>query len=121
LPFVWNIIFVINGIHRAFGNARFAIDALIGVDVQHRFAFIKTFHGTDDNAVGVTASIAWFGHHMSHLFLLKSDWGFASCGQYVGVESKSLQPGPDDSRQLYLYRQFPWLSKARIQQAKPTQ
>ena len=42
-------------LNRTFGDARVAIDAGVGVDVQTIRQFMKRFDGTDSGAVGVLA------------------------------------------------------------------
>jgi hypothetical protein len=59
-----------NRFDRAFRNARFAVNALIGMDVQHRVAFVKALDGTNHDAIGVSAAIARLGNYMCHKFVL---------------------------------------------------
>jgi hypothetical protein len=54
--------------NRTLRNAGFAIDALIWMDVKHRFAFVETLHGTNDNTICVTAAVTWFSYNVCHLF-----------------------------------------------------
>jgi hypothetical protein len=49
-----------------FGHAGFAVNAFVGIDVKHRFPFVKAFDWAHDNTVGVTAPVASLGYHMSH-------------------------------------------------------
>jgi hypothetical protein len=65
-PFFGHFIFVENRFDRAFRHASFAIDALIGVDVEHRVAFVKALDWANDNAIGVAATITRLGDNMSH-------------------------------------------------------
>jgi hypothetical protein len=50
----------------AFGDASFAVDALIRVDVEHVCAFVKAFDGADHYAIGVSAAYARLSHNVSH-------------------------------------------------------
>jgi hypothetical protein len=65
-PFFRNFVLVEDRFDRAFWNARFAINALIGVDVKHLLAFVETLYWADDDAISVTASVTWLGNYMSH-------------------------------------------------------
>jgi hypothetical protein len=67
LHVVWHVIFMKNGFHGAFGDTSLAIDALVGVDVQHRFPFVKALDWAHDDAVRVSAPIAGLGNDMSHI------------------------------------------------------
>ena len=55
-----------DGLNRAFGDACFAVDAFIRVDVKNLVTFVETLDGTNDDAVGVLASKARLGNYMSH-------------------------------------------------------
>lgn len=66
LPFIWNIVFVVNRLDGAFWNTGLAINALIGMDVHHGFPFVETLHGADHDAVGVFAFVARFANDMRH-------------------------------------------------------
>lgn len=52
--------------HWALGNACFTVDALLRVNVEHFFALVKTFHGANNYAVGITATHTWLGDDVSH-------------------------------------------------------
>ena len=69
-PLVRNVILVEYRFDWAFGDASFAVDALIRVDVEHLFPFVKAFHGTYDHAICITASNTWLRHNVCHLFSL---------------------------------------------------
>jgi hypothetical protein len=58
---------------RTLGDTRFTIDALIGVNIKHRLAFVETLYGADDNAICVTASVTCFTNNVCHFVLLSSD------------------------------------------------
>jgi hypothetical protein len=75
LPFIGHIVFMVNRVDWAFRDASFAINALIGMNVQHRFAFVEALNRTYDHAVSVAAPVAGLGYNMSHLFLLDWDSG----------------------------------------------
>src|SRR3954468_1808712 len=51
---------------RAFGLAHAAVDALVGVDHQHVFAFVEAVDGTHFHAVHVLALDAVFGNDVGH-------------------------------------------------------
>ena len=51
----------------ALGHARFAVDAVVRVDVQHHFVLVETFDRTDDAAIGVFTIVAVRRHNMSHV------------------------------------------------------
>jgi hypothetical protein len=55
-----------NGLDRAFRNARFAVDAFIGMDVNHLLALVETLHGANYDAIGVLTTEAGLGNHMCH-------------------------------------------------------
>lgn len=50
----------------ALGDTGFAVDALFGVNEEHRFAFFETFDGANNNTIGVFAVEAGFRHNVSH-------------------------------------------------------
>src|SRR5260370_31301829 len=56
----------VNGLHRALWHTGFTIDAVDGIDVEHRIILVKTLHGTDDNAIGVLAIVARLANGVSH-------------------------------------------------------
>jgi hypothetical protein len=66
LPFFRHVVFVEDGFDRALGHARFAIDALIGVDVENLLPFVEALHGANDHAIGVLASKARFANDVRH-------------------------------------------------------
>jgi len=51
---------------RALRDARFAIDAFFGVNVEDLIPFIETLDRADDDAVGVFATEARFGNDVGH-------------------------------------------------------
>lgn len=55
-PLRRQIVLVEDCLDGAFGNAGFAVNALFRMDVQHLLAFVETFHGANDNAIGVLAA-----------------------------------------------------------------
>jgi hypothetical protein len=66
LPFFRHVVFVEDGFDGTLGHARFAIDALIGVDVENFLAFVEAFNGANDHAIGVLASKARFANDVRH-------------------------------------------------------
>ena len=65
-PFGGDVRLAEDGRHGAFRHAGFAIDAFIRVDVKHLIAFIKTFHRTNNYAIGVFAAKAGLSNNVSH-------------------------------------------------------
>jgi hypothetical protein len=56
-----------DGFHRTFGDASLAVDAFIGVDVEHQFPFVEAFDGTDHDAIRILASGTRFANNVSHV------------------------------------------------------
>src|SRR5512137_3105369 len=57
-----------DGRDRTLGLARPAIDALVGVDVEHVLALVDAVHGTDIHAGPVLDADAGFGDYVGHAF-----------------------------------------------------
>jgi hypothetical protein len=55
-----------NGLHRAFANTGFAINALFGMNVNHVGILIKAVAGTDGQATFIFATLAWFCNDHRH-------------------------------------------------------
>jgi hypothetical protein len=55
-----------DGVHRAFGDADRAVDALVGVDDEEVRAFAEAVDGADIDAVGVLAADARFEDDVGH-------------------------------------------------------
>ena len=66
VPRFRDAVFLENGLSWAFGNAGTTFDALIGVNEQHRFPFVKAVAGADDDALGVFAAKAGFRDNHCH-------------------------------------------------------
>src|SRR5689334_18437898 len=62
-PGLGHVIFVEDRLGRALRLARITVGALIRMDVKHLLALVKAVAGTDNDAVGVLAVKARFGHH----------------------------------------------------------
>ena len=60
---------MINGLDRAFCYARFAVDALIRMDVKHLFSLVKALDRAYHHTVGVPASHARLGYNVRHVFI----------------------------------------------------
>jgi hypothetical protein len=60
------VFFGINRIHRAFGNAHGAVDALIRVDGEEVGAFAEAVHRANIHTVGVLALDTGFGDDVGH-------------------------------------------------------
>jgi len=65
-PFFREVVFMEDRLDGAFGDARFAVDAFIRVDVQHLLAFIETLDRADNNAIGVFAAEAGLSNNVGH-------------------------------------------------------
>src|ERR1044072_4113507 len=60
------VVFMENGFHGTFRHARFTVDALIGVDVQHLLTLVKALDRADNDTVGVLASKTRLSNYVSH-------------------------------------------------------
>ena len=67
LPFGRQVVFVEDCLDRTLGHARLAVDAFVGVDVEHLVPFVEAFDGADDYAVGVLASETRLGDDVRHV------------------------------------------------------
>jgi len=72
LPLLGNIVLVEDCINRAFMGARLAVDAVIGIDIQHLLTFVKAVAGADNNAISMLAAKAGSGHDKGHKYALQS-------------------------------------------------
>jgi hypothetical protein len=61
-----HIFFGVDGIHRAFGDAHRAVNALVWVNRQKIGAFAEAVNGANVDAIGVLALDAGFGDGMGH-------------------------------------------------------
>lgn len=66
-PFGGHVVLVKNGFDGAFRDASFAIDALLGVDVEHLFALIKALDRANNYAIGVSATNTGLGNNVGHI------------------------------------------------------
>jgi hypothetical protein len=66
LPLFWQVVFVKDCFNGAFWDTSLAVNALVRADVKHRFAFVETLYRADDDAIGVSTTVASFTNHMSH-------------------------------------------------------
>ena len=62
----WHVLFGVDGIDGALGNANRTIDALIGVDGQKVGALAETIDRTNVHTVGVFAADTRFGDNVGH-------------------------------------------------------
>ncbi len=62
----WDVLLVKDGFDRAFWCASLAVDAMFRVDKQHLLALMEAFARANDDAVGVLAAKAGFGHNECH-------------------------------------------------------
>jgi hypothetical protein len=65
-PLFGQVVFVEDGFDRTFGDAGFAVDAFIGMNVEDFFSFIETFDWANHDAIGVFAPEARLGDNVSH-------------------------------------------------------
>lgn len=63
---VGDFVFGLDGIDGAFGFAEGAVDAFVGFDDEHVWAFVKAVDGADFDAIGVFAFDAGFGDDKGH-------------------------------------------------------
>jgi hypothetical protein len=87
-PFLRNIALLENGLDGAFWHASLAIDALIGMDVKHRFPLVKAFDGANDNTVSVPAAVAGLADNVRHLMLLRVSVSRGQTGTKLGPSVK---------------------------------
>src|SRR5690606_20418293 len=66
---------VVDGLDRALRDARAAVDALIGVDVEHLVVAVEALHGTHGDTVGEAAALAVSGDDEGHARSLASALG----------------------------------------------
>jgi hypothetical protein len=66
-PFLWDVIFVKDRFHGAFGDTGLAVDALIGMNVKDLLTLIKAFHRANDHTIGVLAGETRFANYVRHL------------------------------------------------------
>ena len=65
-PFFWQVVFVEDRLNRTLGNAGFAVNTFVGMNVDHRFAFVEAFNRANDNAICVLAIETGFGNNVGH-------------------------------------------------------
>ena len=78
VPLFGQVVFVEDRFDGTFRDAGFAVDAFIWMDVQHRFALVKTLDRTNDDTVGVFAVKTRFGNDVGHVmfpFLRHTEFG----------------------------------------------
>ena len=66
-PLAGDVVCRVNRFDGAFGHARFAVDAIVRVDVQHHVVLVEALDGANDAAVRVLAIVATFRHDVSHV------------------------------------------------------
>ena len=66
---LWHLVLMENRFHRALGGTGSAINATIGVDVQHFGPFVKTLSWANSYAGGVFATDTSFCDNVGHKFL----------------------------------------------------
>lgn len=68
----WHVVFVVDCLDGALGHARFAVDTLVWVNVEHFVItnLVETFNGANDDTVGVAATIARFSDNVRHAVFL---------------------------------------------------
>ena len=65
-PLHRNVVFIEDRIHRALGNARFAINALVWINIDHFGVLIEAINWADFQAGFVFAAFARFSHDQRH-------------------------------------------------------
>src|SRR5262249_52605951 len=63
-----------NRLDGAFRHARLAVDALFGVDVQHRLPLVKALHPAHDDAIRVFAIETRLSYDVSHYSILSREF-----------------------------------------------
>jgi hypothetical protein len=66
-PRRWHIVFIENGFDRALWNTGFAVDAFIGVDVDHIGILIKAITWANLQTSLVFAAFAWLSYDHRHI------------------------------------------------------
>ena len=66
-PLGGQVVFEEDGGRRTLGHARFTIDALIGVNEEHRLSLVEAFDGAHRHAVGVLAVEAGFSDDVRYV------------------------------------------------------
>src|SRR5690242_1458204 len=61
-----DVVLVEDGLNRTLGNAGFAVDAFIRMDVEHLLPFVEALDRANDHAIGVFAAEASLDDNMSH-------------------------------------------------------
>ena len=84
-----HILFGVDGVDRALGDANRAIDALIRVDGQEIRAFAKAIDGTNVHTVGVFTADTGFGDNVGHGGIFKR--GKSTKGWILGAGPKRLK------------------------------
>ena len=86
-PFGGNLESREDGLHRAFGLAGTAVDALVRADVLLVFSLVDTFDRANLNATRVLDADTWLGDHVGHVgpsrcvlasLWLEVQWGWGS-------------------------------------------
>src|SRR5262249_10865173 len=75
LPLLGKVVLEEDRLDGALGDARLAVDALLGVDVKHLRPLVEAIDRADDDAIGVFAVEAGLGNDVSHSELLKTTTG----------------------------------------------
>ena len=65
-PFFGQVIFMEDRLDGAFRNTRFAVNALVRMDVEHLFTFVEALYGANNDAIGVLAREARLCNYVSH-------------------------------------------------------
>lgn len=65
-PRRWHIVFIENGFDRALRNTGLAVDAFIGMDVDHVGILVKAIGWANLQASLIFAAFAWFSHDHRH-------------------------------------------------------
>ena len=66
MPLRWHVVFMENRLDRTFWNARFTVDALVGMNIHHLGILIKAFARANGQARLVLATFARLGNDHCH-------------------------------------------------------
>lgn len=67
MPLFGKVVFMEDCFHGTLRDTCFTVDAFFRVDIEHLVALVETLYRTNDNAIGVFASVAWLGNDVSHV------------------------------------------------------
>lgn len=89
-PFWWNSIIIKYGLLWAFRCAKPTIDALIGIDIQHRFPLVKAIGRANDNAILEFAAGAELRYDHWHDFNL-NEFDSLHAGRHDAARARTIR------------------------------